>query len=74
MKWLKPGGAFINTLPGLEKIAFGWFWPIITSKRLETLKVESEKADLELIGSWLVDDQVTVDIDSVHKITEFDTA
>lgn len=74
MKWLKPGGAFVNTLPGLEKLAFGWFWPIITKKRMETVQVESKKADLELIGSWMVDNALTIDIDSIYKISDFAAA
>lgn len=74
MKWLKPGGAFINTLPGLEKLVFGWLWPLITSKRLETVLVTSKKKDLELIGNMMVNDQVPVDIDSIYKIKDFSQA
>jgi len=74
MKWLKQGGSFVNTLPGLEKLAFGWFWPLVTTKRLETVMVASKKADLELIGSLMAKDRVTIDIDSVHKISDFATA
>lgn len=74
MKWLKPGGAFVNTLPGLEKLALGWLWPVITKTRLETVQVESKKADLELVGNWMVDDQVAIDIDSVYNISDFAAA
>ena len=74
MKWLKPGGAFVNTLPGLEKLAFGWLWPLLTRKRLETVLVVSKKTDLELIGNWMMKDQVPVDIDSIYKIKDFSEA
>lgn len=74
MKWLKPGGVFVNTLPGLEKLAFGWLWPLVTTKRLETVQVESNKADLEMMGALMAKDQLRVDIDSVYNISDFSRA
>lgn len=74
MKWLRPGGMFVNTLPGLEKLAFGWFWPIITKKRLETVLVTSNKADLALIGDWMANNKIIIGIDSIYKISDFATA
>jgi len=30
-----------------------------------------KKSDLDLVGKWMVDDRVIVDIDSVYKISDF---
>ena len=73
-RWLKDRGSFVNALPSIGQVLFGWLWPIITRKRLSTVSVQSKNDDLELLGKWIEDKEVTISIDSIHDISKFATA
>jgi NADPH:quinone reductase len=49
---LKPGGAFVTTLPSLT-FAVDKVPSLFTSTRVHFVNVKSRPADLELLGSWL---------------------
>jgi NADPH:quinone reductase-like Zn-dependent oxidoreductase len=66
------GGAYVTTLPNAALIT-GMVRARFSSKRCYFVQVASRRADLELVGSWLVDG-LEVPIDSRHKITDLDAA
>mmetsp|Transcript_25548 Transcript_25548/g.55293 ORF Transcript_25548/g.55293 Transcript_25548/m.55293 type:complete len:322 (-) Transcript_25548:683-1648(-) len=73
-RWLKDRGSFVNALPSMGQLLFGWLWPLVTRKRLATVGVRSKKEDLELVGNWIKDKKLTIDVDSIHDISAFATA
>jgi NADPH:quinone reductase-like Zn-dependent oxidoreductase len=71
-KALRPGGAYITTLPNTALIT-GMARALFTSKRCHFVQVASKQADLELVGGWL-NDGLNVPIDSHFKIAELGAA
>ena len=51
---LKPGGAFVSTLPSLA-LAVDKTHSLFTGTRVHFVNVKSRSADLRLLGSWLED-------------------
>ena len=51
---LKPGGAFVTTLPSLA-FAVDKIGSLFSKTRVHFVNVKSRRADLELLGSWLAD-------------------
>jgi NADPH:quinone reductase-like Zn-dependent oxidoreductase len=69
---LKPGGAYITTMPKGAFIS-GMVRALFTSKRCYFVQVAPKRADLELVGRWLADG-LQVPIDSRHKISDLGSA
>ncbi len=65
---LAPGGAFVTTVPGLG-LALGKLQALVTGRRCEFVVVHSRRADLELLGGWLVDG-LEVPIDSRYPVKD----
>lgn len=72
VKVLKPGGAYVTTLPNLALVT-GMVRALFSSKRCHFVQVASKRADLELVGSWM-NDGLEVPIDSRHKIADLGIA
>jgi NADPH:quinone reductase-like Zn-dependent oxidoreductase len=73
-KWLKPKGTMVNTIPTIEAMTTGWFYSIFTGKKIRTVHVEPRKADLELLGQWMKNGTMKIDIDSEYKVSDFEAA
>jgi NADPH:quinone reductase-like Zn-dependent oxidoreductase len=72
VKVLRTGGSYVTTLPG-GTLVTGMARALFTSKHCRFVQVASKRADLELVGGWLVDG-LEVTIDSRHKIADLGTA
>ncbi len=71
-KVLKPSGAYVTTLPNLALVT-GMVRSLFSSKRCHFVQVASKRADLELVGGWMIDG-LEVPIDSRHKIADLGRA
>lgn len=71
-KTLRPGGAYVTTLPDAALLT-GMVHAFFSSKRCRFVQVASKRADLELIGDWL-GDGLEVPIDSRHRIADLEAA
>ena len=71
-KILRPGGAYITTLPN-GALMTGMLGALFNSKRCYFVQVALKRVDLELVGNWL-SDELDVPIDSRHKIADLGTA
>lgn len=69
---LRPGGAYVTTLPGAALLT-GTLRALFSSKRCHFVQVASRRADLELVGGWLADG-LQVTIDSTHPIADLGAA
>ena len=63
---LKPGGAYVTTLPDLGLLT-GKLSALFSSKRCEFVAVESKRDDLELVAAWIVGG-MEVPVDSRHRV------
>merc|ERR1711976_738018 len=61
-----------NTIPGVVTTLFSWFIRIVYKKSYKSVMVESNRADLELVGTWLRNVDIHCPIDSTHSIKDFD--
>jgi len=74
-KWLNPGGGFVNTIPTIfDILLIGWLWGWFTGKIFTTVACASKKADLDLVGEWLLKGSVAVEIDSTHDVSSLEAA
>ena len=69
---LRPGGAYVTTLPG-GALVTGMVRALFSSKRCYFVQVVSRREDLELVGGWLADG-LTLTIDSRHKVGDLEVA
>lgn len=65
---LASGGTYVTTLPSLG-FAAGMLGALFSSKKNRFINVKSRRADLELVGGWLLDG-LEVAIDSRHPVAE----
>jgi NADPH:quinone reductase-like Zn-dependent oxidoreductase len=70
---LNPGGTYVATLPSLDMV-LAPLRHLFTSKRYALVNVESKRADLDLLGQWLVQGMPTRAVDSHFPISEIDKA
>jgi len=71
---LRKKGALVNTIPGVVTTLFSWLIPIIYKKKYKSVMVKCNRADLELVGSWLHKGNLVCPIDSTYDIKDFDSA
>ncbi len=69
---LRGGGTYVTTLPGGALVS-GVLHALFTSKRCRFVRVQSKRADLELVGSWLREG-LPVPVDSRHRIRDLASA
>jgi len=72
-KALAPGGTYVTTLPTmglLRDITLS----SITSKRAKFVAVEAKRSDLELVGQWLSNGSLKIEIDSSYKAIDLKNA
>lgn len=67
-------GALVNTIPGIVTSLFSCLIPIIYNKQYKSVFVKCNRADLELVGSWLQKGNISCPIDSTHNIKDFENA
>jgi len=72
LAYLKPRGKMVLTDVEPRHL-LGYFRSKLTRKGFTMVMVESKKADLELIGSWL-EDGFQIDIDSTFKVKDIEDA
>jgi NADPH:quinone reductase-like Zn-dependent oxidoreductase len=72
--WLKPRGTFVTTQPSLVSVFLGWFYQLITGKKIGVVMCASKKEDLELVGKWMTDGTLKIEVDSEYKVSDFDNA
>lgn len=70
---LKPGGAYVTTLPRLSVIT-GMLRSLLSSKKAHFIACHPKKSDFELISTWLAEGKVQIDMDSRYKISDLDAA
>ena len=61
-------GTYVVTVPD-SKFLFGKLWTLLSSKRVEFVKVASKREDLELVGRWL-SQGMSVTVDSSFKVKD----
>ena len=71
---LVKGGTLVNTIPNVATFLFSWIFPIIFGKNYKSVFVQCNRADLELVGSWLQQEIISCPIDSTHNIKDFENA
>lgn len=67
-------GTLVNTIPNVATFLFSWMFPIIFGKHYKSVFVKCNRADLELVGSWLQQEIISCPIDSTHNIKDFENA
>jgi len=72
MRYLKPSGVVVLTAPKVGHV-WGLIRSFFTKKKMIMMMVESKKADLEVVGTWLQDD-FKIYIDSTYPIKDIEKA
>jgi len=70
---LGDGGVWVVTLLTWA-FSGGLLRTLFSSKSVQFISVKSKKDDLELVGSWLADGTLTVDIDSAYPVKDLSSA
>lgn len=74
-KWLKPeGGALVTTQPTLQLVFMGWFCRFVTGKKIAQVMCAPKKEDFELVGKWMTNGTLKIEVDSEYKVSDFDQA
>jgi NADPH:quinone reductase-like Zn-dependent oxidoreductase len=74
LKYLKPKGTIVMTLPDNWSFVSGFLWThLFCRKKVVFVEVKSKKADLEVLGRWL-EDGLKVDIDSTFQAKDMSKA
>jgi NADPH:quinone reductase-like Zn-dependent oxidoreductase len=71
---LTPKGHLVSTLPSWALLRGLWMKLIFSSKTAHMVEVAPTTADLEQIAAWMVAGQLTIPIDSTHKVKDMPVA
>jgi NADPH:quinone reductase-like Zn-dependent oxidoreductase len=70
---LRPKGCYVTTLP-TGSLVMGMILSLFTGKGSKLVECNSNRADLELVGSWLTDKKLSIDVDSTFDIKDLEEA
>jgi NADPH:quinone reductase-like Zn-dependent oxidoreductase len=70
---LKPKGSSVATKPSLS-MAMGMILSLFNGKGSKFVQAKSNRADLELVGSWLSEGKLSIEIDSTHDVKDLELA
>ncbi|KAL7567074.1 hypothetical protein ACA910_002798 [Epithemia clementina (nom. ined.)] len=73
---LQPGGRVVSTQVHMDTLLFGnWLYPVLFSgKTAKVVLCRSKKEDLEILVTWLESRAVSVSIDSIYNVSNFEKA
>lgn len=73
MSKLQAKGTFVATLPSLSLVT-GMILSFIRGKGVKMVQCNSNRADLDLVASWLADKKLSIDVDSTYDIKDLEKA
>lgn len=73
LKMLNKDGTYVTTLPSFSMVA-GMVLTLFTSKNVKFIEVVSKQKDLELLGKWMEEGNLTTPIDSTFKVRDMEEA
>jgi NADPH:quinone reductase-like Zn-dependent oxidoreductase len=73
MRKLSPNGAYVVTLPSVG-LFVAMFLSLFNKKSAKFIACQSKRSDLDLMGTWIKQGRLEIDVDSVFPIHEIEKA